>query len=115
MKRSGITPGRRRPKPRLGLSTCQQVWERQGAFCVCGCGRPISPYPLGYHHVFPKQRWPELVNEADNIVGVFGDCHAAHETGHRRLPRRACGRAERLASSPAMEDYLTLTYGPKEA
>lgn len=115
MRRSGIKRGRRRPKEWLQISTCREVLERQEGFCICGCGRQVAPYPLGYHHVFPKARWPELVNEADNIVGVAGDCHANHEAGSTRLPRRACDRAERLACSPPMEDYLTRTYGPKEA
>ncbi|MCA1571682.1 MAG: hypothetical protein LC798_15490 [Chloroflexi bacterium] len=39
------------------------------------------------HHVFPRQRWPELARELANLVGVCGGCHDEHERARRRLPR----------------------------
>ena len=84
--------------------------------CACGCGRPTQPtYPAAWHHIFPKQRHPELIDEPDNLILVaITPCHANHESAYRRLPRKVAWRAERLAVTPAMEDYLTRTYGPRE-
>lgn len=101
---------RRAAKPRLSEEVALVVYKRQDGKCACGCGRVIAPFPIGFHHVFPKQRWPELINVAVNVIGVAADCHANHETGMTRLPRSAVVRAEQLASDPPMRRYLENTY-----
>lgn len=95
-------------KPKVSQEVLIMVHLRTGGYCACGCGKPaISTAP---HHVFPKQRWPELINEPDNLIGVAADCHANHEVASKRLPRYAIRRAERLACTPAMKAYLDRTY-----
>lgn len=111
MKRSQLRQGRRRQRERVSERTVRTVYERQLGYCGCGCGRRIARGLIGYHHVFPKAKWPELVDHPDNGVGVAADCHANHETASRRLPRRAVKLAERLAAgNPRMEAYLEETY-----
>jgi len=84
------------------------VHLRTGGHCACGCGKPASI--TAPHHVFPKSRWPELLNEPDNLIAANADCHARHETAFKRFPRYAIRRAERLASTPAMKAYLDSHY-----
>ncbi len=134
MKRSPIKPGkplarksslsrvgaagRRRkadPRDRVSEATIVAVRARQGGLCACGCGRPIAPFPIGYHHVFPKAKWPSLIDVAGNLVGVSAQCHASHETAARRLPRSAVACAEIFAATPQMRRYLDAVYGPKES
>lgn len=81
---------------------------------VCRCGAPIAAPPVGYHHVFSKARWPELIDVAANIIGVCADCHANHESAAKRLPRDAIAVAEELASTPPMQAYLDRVYGPRK-
>lgn len=119
LERGELKPRPPAPKPkeqRMDKDVCAQVFWRQQGKCVCGCGRRIAPFPIGYHHILPRQRWPELTNEPDDIVGVAADCHANHETGTTRLPRSACALAERLAiCEPRRASYLNRTYGPLSA
>jgi hypothetical protein len=108
----------RKSKPvehQMDPKVCYEAYLRQGGFCICGCGRRISRFPIGYHHLLPRQRWPELTNDHRNIVGVYEDCHAGQESGMTRLPRSACATVEQLALSPQQLSYLERTYGPREA
>lgn len=86
------------------------VRRRQGGVCCCGCGRPISPGLIGAHHILPKARWPELVDEPLNVVGVFADCHASHETGMARLPREAVKLVLALPLDGPQRRYVENTY-----
>lgn len=83
------------------------VWGKDPR-CVCGCGR----LAFEWHHVLSQQRFPEYADEAANIVPVAPHCHERHTTAFKRLPRAACGTAERLPLTPRMETYLDKTYGP---
>ena len=114
MKRSPLKRGRRKRKPQVSKDTIRRVFLRTRGLCCCGCGRSIAPFPMGYHHVWPKARWPDLTDEERNIVGVSEDCHANHESAARRLPRAAIAIAERLPQTPQMERYLDSTYGPRQ-
>lgn len=118
MKRSSLVRAeplrrQRRQRPLLSPETCGIVAARQHGYCICGCHRRIAQYPIGFHHLLPKQIWPELAVEPDNVVGVAAVCHANHETAARRLPRSACVRIERLARIPTVASYLDRTYGPR--
>ena len=84
------------------------VYLRTGGYCACGCGKRAALEAP--HHVFAKQRWPELINEPDNLIAAAPDCHARHETAHRRFPQYAVRRARRLATTDAMRAYLARTY-----
>lgn len=96
----------------MSREVCERVRYRQRGKCACGCGRRIAPFPIGFHHVFPKgdRMWPELVNEPRNIVGLAADCHANHETGMTRLPRSAVAIAEALVADARMGRYLETHY-----
>lgn len=86
------------------------VKARTKGMCACHCGQRIAVGPIGFHHVFPKARWPELADTPENVVGVAASCHAGHELASRRLPRRAVRVAEPLAHSHAMRSYFARTY-----
>lgn len=107
LKGGNANPPRTRWPPREALKV---VWLRTGGLCCCGCGEPIAPFPLGYHHTFPKAMWPELSAVLDNIVGVAANCHANQETGFRRLPRKAVACVEHLATTGRMKSYLERSY-----
>jgi hypothetical protein len=79
---------RERPRKRPWMSerTRATVFARQHGRCICGCGQPIASGPIGYHHIWPRQRWPELADDPANVVGVTADCHAKHESASRVLP-----------------------------
>lgn len=121
LKRSktlGRGNGRRRasssPRAVLSVPTMATVLLLTGfdGGCQCGCGRPADAgNPACWHHVFPKQRWPELIDNAQNVMVVAVDCHANHEVAFCRLPRRSVWRAESLVTTDAMRDYLDRTYG----
>jgi hypothetical protein len=111
MRRSGALRRRSRaPRWIPDPSVIQEVFDRTGGSCACGCRRQISPWPIGYHHILPKERWPELVNEPRNIVGVYRDCHANHESGFTRLPMQAVKTVCWLALDGAQRNYLVRTY-----
>lgn len=112
LKRTELKQRRRKPKPRLREETALLVFARQAGGCGCGhdCRLPISPGAIGYHHVFPKSKYPRLVDEADNVLGVNELCHAEHEGRKRKITRAAVARAERLATTGPMESYLDRTY-----
>ena len=114
--RCAKAPQRRRKAKRVGLSpeTAACVYARQKGLCCCGCGGRIAPFPMGYHHIWPKAKWPSLIDVSANIAGVGADCHASHETAARRLPRASIAFAEVLAATHEMRSYLDRTYGPRE-
>lgn len=112
LARSPLKQGRRKPRPTVSETTRRIALHRTGGRCACGCGRPVEPSnPATYHHVFPKQRWPELIDDPDNVVAVAVDCHANHEAASHRFPRRLTRHAALLAEGDtAMQDYLARTY-----
>lgn len=67
------------------------------------------------HHVFPKSKWPELIKDPDNLVGVCARCHMAHEfigVKATRIPLAAlpaCAIALAAAES-RRQTYLERTY-----
>lgn len=90
----------------------QLVVARQHGLCACGCGGKIAPAPIGFHHVLPKgdRKWPELIDVAENVVGLTADCHANHETAARRLTRQAVAIVELLDLDARQLGYLARTY-----
>lgn len=90
----------------MSFDTRMIAFARTEGYCACGCGK-VATDP---HHIFPKQRWPELVDEPDNVVAVYRPCHAAHENAHHRFSRSVCATAERLAVTEPMKAYLNRTY-----
>lgn len=109
-KGSGRLKQTRRQKARVSPETVAIVKARQRGRCACGCGRPIAPFPIGYHHTFPKSRWPSLTDIAANIVGLSENCHANHETGAKRLSRQAVAVALPLIADGSMERFIERTY-----
>lgn len=102
-----------RSKPQkaiLSPETALAVYTRQHGRCACGCGGTIAPFPIGYHHIFPKAKWPELADVPENVVGLTANCHANHETFARRLHREVIHTAEPLAATEKMRSYLERTY-----
>jgi hypothetical protein len=87
------------------------VRARQLGLCACGCGGKIAPAPIGYHHIFPKHKWPDLLDIAENVVGLTMNCHAAHETAAKRLKRTAVAVVEQLPLDARQLSYLDRTYG----
>ena len=96
----------KRTKPRLSEESARVALERSGGWCECGCGRRATQH----HHVFSQRLFPLLVDEPDNIVTVASSCHTAHTNAWRRFPRSICRRAERLATTPKMQNFLERTY-----
>jgi 5-methylcytosine-specific restriction endonuclease McrA len=44
------------------------------------------------HHVWPRQKWPNLIKVEANLTGLCRDCHSAHEfpgVKATRIPRAA--------------------------
>ena len=93
-------------KPRLSHETAYKALKRVDAKCECGCHQ----IAYQWHHVFPQNKWPELVDNIDNIVAVNIDCHARHTNAYKRFPRSICKRAEHLATTDKMRAYLDNTY-----
>jgi hypothetical protein len=99
---------KRRKKPRLSLATAEVVVARCDGWCECGCGCGLRA--TQHHHVFSQSLFPELADEADNVIALAARCHDLHTLAVRRLPRSVCARAERLAITPRMENYLDRNY-----
>lgn len=103
MRRSSrLAPGRRKVKPRVPDAVRQQVRERTHGKChLClyqrGVAvtmewllpldetRPIGPATMRgakqiahLHHCFTEQKFPELIAEPANLIGLCFDCHLAH-------------------------------------
>lgn len=109
-KGNGRAARARRERPSLRPETCQEVSRRQGGLCACGCGATIAPFPIGYHHVLPKHRWPALIDVTANVIGVAADCHANHETAACRFPWRAILPVLELRLDGPQLGYLERTY-----
>ena len=108
MKRTSIKRGYRKATVKIPAEVRRAVMRRTKGMCVTGCGRKA----VHLHHVFPKDdaHWPELAQEADNLIPVCFVCHGRHELAFKRLTRRHVRHAARLATTPRMEDYLVRTY-----
>ena len=109
-KGKALRPGKRRQKAQMSRTTAGIVASRQHGLCACGCGEPIGPFPIGFHHVFPKAQFPALADIAENIVGLAENCHANHEARSHRLARSVVAPAEMLAATWPMRNYLARTY-----
>jgi hypothetical protein len=107
LRRTQLRAGRRKTRARIPFGVRCDVIVRTGGYCACGCRR-LGTAP---HHIFPHQRWPELVAEPDNLLWVADDCHMNHEAASKRFTRHVVWRAEHLAVTPAMSAYLDRTYG----
>lgn len=94
------------------------VWARDHGVCVA-CGRPARKIPACFHHVLPKNRWPELTLCPENVRVVCEDCHSKHETGHTRLPRAVADLLEEIGlpvrgeAGNRQRSYLDRVYGPR--
>jgi 5-methylcytosine-specific restriction endonuclease McrA len=110
MKQTPLKRGKRKSSVKIPPEVRRAVMRRTEGMCVTGCGRKA----VHLHHVFPKDdvHWPELAAEADNLVPVCVLCHGRHELAFQRLTRRHVRHAVRLATTPAMEDYLARYYVP---
>jgi hypothetical protein len=97
-------------KPKLSKESAEVAYERSEGDCV-NCLDPAT----SYHHIFYQTRWPELVDDPDNVIALCDWCHANHHAASHRLPRSVCGLAEALATTEAMEDWLDRIYGVREA
>lgn len=86
------------------------VHARQLGLCACGCGGKIAAGPIGWHHVLPKHKWPELIDVAENVVGVTANCHANHETAAKRLTLEAVDAVLGLNLDEQQRGYLGRTY-----
>ena len=112
MRSSQLKRGRPKKRPWISEATAVEVYNRTNGLCCCGCGRPIAHGPIGFHHVLPRSRYPELADVPGCIVGVSEICHASHENGSNRLSRTAIICAEdQVLGAPSMEAYLDRTYG----
>jgi hypothetical protein len=98
----------KRKRPKLSVKTAQAAYKRYGGNCA-GCGKRATEW----HHVLSQQKFPEFIDEIDNVLPLCRSCHWAHTSAIRRLPRRSIGSAEGLPLTPAMHNYLDRTYGPK--
>lgn len=104
--RHGLSRKPKEAKPKLSKESAEVAFNRSGGRCACGCSRPATEW----HHVFDQARFPELVDEPDNVVAVATACHKAHTDAFRRLPRYAVRRAERLATTEMRKAYLETHY-----
>lgn len=93
-------------KPRLSQETRAKAFARTTGLCGCGCGRPADDA----HHIFPKQKWPELADVLENILPAARFCHEGHESAMHRFSRGAVAGAEPLATTSSMRAYLQRTY-----
>src|SRR5437016_4640195 len=95
------------PKDKVSPQTRTIAYERTNGICAAGCGRNGS----SWHHILPKQRWPELIDEPDNVILVCLLCHSRHEGAFKRLPRSAIRCVNRLVLDEPMRAYIERTYG----
>ena len=94
--------------PKLSEESAQIAYWRSGGYCAAPkCGKQA----VDNHHIFYTQAFPELADEPDNVIALCRRCHADHHAASHRLPRSVCKVAERLASTPRMEDWLDRRYG----
>jgi hypothetical protein len=106
-RRIGLRPSRGREKAIVSPETRRIALARNGGRCACGCGGRSTQV----HHVFPRQRWPALIDDPMNAVGVTKRCHERHELAVERLPFSAAILAlEYCAQTEADVAYLERTY-----
>lgn len=100
-------------KPKLSQETRAKAFARtKGACAVPGCRRRARDP----HHLLPKQdnKWPELADVAENVVGVCREHHEAHEHGNlKRLPWAVVKPVLALPLTAKQIAYLQRTY-PQE-
>lgn len=97
-------------KPKVSDRSRRQALARSGGRCVCCGARAVQ-----VHHVLPRQKWPEFIDEPANLVGVCVRCHERHELAVERIPRRALpAAAVELADAHGLGWYIERTYGSRE-
>lgn len=61
--------------PRASRQARDRVFERDGYRCT-NCGHRNMPNnPLTVHHKKPRFRFPELINDVDNMITLCLRCH----------------------------------------
>ena len=78
--RANLKPSRPK-KPRMSEKTMLAAARRSKGHCACGCDSD----PNSWHHIFPRSKWPELIDEPDNVVFIAALCHMRHEAASRRM------------------------------
>jgi hypothetical protein len=102
----GLLGRKRRQKPVLAIPIRVVAFDRTDGWCADGCGRRAQDP----HHILPRQKWPELINVAANVIGVHRVCHEAHENASKRLPRSVCAPVEALELTGAQVAYIERSY-----
>ena len=105
-RRGRLRPGRK-PKPRVSPESREAAYARTQGLCGCCCGRRAQGPP---HHILPKQRWPELIDEPANLLPICFRCHQLHEEAIRRIPYYAIGSVWDLDLSEPQKRYIENTY-----
>lgn len=104
----GLTPGQRRRGVKIPARARRHALARSHDACVMCLHRngidanavsnatvrqlmrvDLVAKATQLHHVFPRQRWPQLIKVAANLIGVCPGCHDEHERAHRRIPLAA--------------------------
>lgn len=82
----------------------------KGKCAVPGCKRRARDP----HHLLPQQanKWPELADTLENVIGVCRECHDDHEHGNlrNRLPQSVTGTVRTLDLDARQLAYLAKTY-----
>lgn len=104
-RKTRLRPSRRQ-KAILRPETRAAAFARSGGRCV-RCGKRATQA----HHIWPRQRWPKLVDVAENVVGLCQRCHERHELAVERLPRSCLPDcATGLVVDGRMASYIERTY-----
>lgn len=82
--RAALRRSSRKRRARVPAATRARVYARSDGLCVCGCGRKADHL----HHVLrvEKSDWAHLELVEQIMVGMYHDCHWAHEAALPRLP-----------------------------
>lgn len=110
----GLKRGRPRAKrqgPILSPSTRVAAFARtKGQCAVPGCKRRAQDP----HHLLPQQanKWPELADVLENVIGVCRQHHDEHEHGNlrNRLPDAITATVRTLDLDTKQLAYLAKTY-----
>lgn len=82
----------------------------KGKCAVPGCKRRAQDP----HHLLPQQanKWPELADILENVIGVCRQCHDEHEHGNlrNRLPQSVTATVRTLDLDARQLAYLAKTY-----
>ena len=72
------------------------IWEVSPHVCQCGCKKKLGKEPLFqfFHHLLPKQSFPQFRHEEINIIILHPDCHTAVENSIDNRPIVKKRRAE---------------------